>query len=188
MDKPFTTPIEALQKWVQEIPDQLAFLYLEQGEEETERLTFAELERSSRRIGAALQSISRPGERALLVYPPGLDFVKAMYGCLFAGIVPIPTNPPGMNRSLRRLAAIAKDAQASIILAPTLFRLVFEQRDENINDLTPVQWIDITTLEENSSITYKTPDLGPDVLAFIQYTSGSTDIPKGVMISYRNLS
>lgn len=188
MDTPFSTPVENLQHWAQVRPDELAFIFLEQGEIETDRLTFAELDQSSRQMAAHLQTISQPGDRALLLFPTGLDFVKALFGSLYAGVIPIPTNPPGLNRSARRLDAIARDAQASIALTTPEFRQSFIQRDENLPDLMALRWVEHASIEANPGAAWRKSNPSPGDLAFIQYTSGSTNIPKGVMISYRNLS
>ena len=196
METTFSTPVEALQHKAQAEPERTAFIFLEQGEIEAERLTFGELDRQARGIAAYLQSISKPGDRALLIYPTGLDFVKAVYGCLYAGVIPIPTNPPGLNRSARRLDAIAKDADAVLILTTANFQRMFAQRDaedSNAGDpsgagLESLTWVDHASIKIDSGAAWRRPDLSPERLAFIQYTSGSTNVPKGVMISYRNLS
>jgi acyl-CoA synthetase (AMP-forming)/AMP-acid ligase II len=187
MDTNFSTPVEALLNRAKVEPDRLAFIFLEQGEVEAERLTFTELDRGAREIAAYLQTISEPGERALLIYPTSLDFVKAIYGCLYAGIIPVPTNPPGLNRSARRLDTIAKDAQARLALSTPEFLKAFEHRDEHFPELHGLQWVNHASFKAHPDLAWQKPDLSPQKIAFIQYTSGSTSIPKGVMVSYRNL-
>ncbi|MEW5872814.1 MAG: fatty acyl-AMP ligase [Chloroflexota bacterium] len=190
METPFITPVEILQQRAQATPDKLAFALLDQGETETERVTYAELDRSARQIAAYLQAISQPGERAMLIFPPGLDFVRALYGCLYAGVVPIPTNPPGLARSAGRLYAIVKDSQASLVMTTPELHMLFQAYIGTYPDLQEIRWLDSATLQANldPQAPWQPPDLSPERLAFIQYTSGSTNTPKGVMISYRNLS
>lgn len=188
MKFPFITPLDALQERAEEHPDQLAFLYLEQGEFEADRLTFAELHRAACTIAAHLQTIAEPGQRAMLIYPTGLEFIKAMYGCLYAGIVPIPTNPPGRNRSAARLETIAKDAQATIGLTTSGFLQLFEMYRASLPELDALKWIEHSQLEQPINVSYHRPNLRPETLAFIQYTSGSTNTPRGVIVSHGNLS
>src|SRR6266480_7707256 len=82
-------------------PDALAFCFLIDGEEEGPRLTYAGLDRAARSVAAALQDVAGPGDRALLLYPPGLDFITAFFGCQYAGVVPVPAYPPRPSRSVR---------------------------------------------------------------------------------------
>ena len=189
MQTPFSTPVEVLEGRAQAEPEKMAFSYLDQGEVEVDRLTYAQLDQQARTIAAYLQSISQPGERAMLIFPPGLEFVKTMYGCMYAGIAPIPTNPPMLTRSAQRLYTIAKDSLASMVITTPELRMLFEQYSAMFPDLQPLRWLDTSMLHASPDPSaWRRPELGPDQLAFIQYTSGSTNLPKGVRISYRNLS
>jgi acyl-CoA synthetase (AMP-forming)/AMP-acid ligase II len=194
---PFLTPVERLRHWAQVKPDQTAFIFLEQGETEAECLTFGELHRRASDIAVYLRVHAEPGERALLVYPTGLAFVEALCGCLYAGVIPIPTNPPGLNRSARRLDAIARDARASLVLSTAEFMRALDGRQEQLPDLQARRWVDHAVMRGDGQGTGRMPtaptspqaiEVKPGDLAFIQYTSGSTNVPKGVMVSYRNLS
>lgn len=183
----YLSPVEALQQRAQETPEKPSHIFLEQGEVETDRLTFGDLDRQARGIAAYLQTVTNPGERALLIYPTGLDFVRAMYGCLYAGLIPIPTNPPGRNRSARRLEVISQDAQAQVALSTPLFLDAFAQRQENFPELEALRWINHADIEIDPQAPWQRPDQSPNQFAFIQYTSGSTNMPKGVIISNQNL-
>src|SRR5215216_7305834 len=102
-----------------ERPDQVAFTFLADGEAEAGRLAYGELDRQAAAIAAALRETVPPGERALLLYPPGLDFIVAFFGCLYAGVVAVPAYPPHpaqLARSSPRLLAIADDAAVSAVL------------------------------------------------------------------------
>ena len=94
----------------------MAFCYLVDGENEEIRWTYADLDRRARAIAAWLQSLGLQGERALLLYPAGLDFIAAFFGCVYAGVVAVPAYPPRKNRSLERIEAIADDAEAKVTL------------------------------------------------------------------------
>ncbi|HSF38611.1 MAG TPA: AMP-binding protein, partial [Thermoanaerobaculia bacterium] len=99
-------------------PDRTAYVFLAEGEEEQDRLTYAALDARARAIAAALARTCEPGERALLLYPPGLDFVAAFFGCLYAGVIAVPAYPPRSPRMMPRLLAILADARPAVALAP----------------------------------------------------------------------
>src|ERR1700754_3446346 len=101
--------LEVLQSRAKHASDRTAFLYLENGERETDRLTFAELEARVRAAATRLRTVARQGDRALLLYPSGLDFVVAFLGCLYAGVIAVPAYSPRKNRSNERLRAIVHD-------------------------------------------------------------------------------
>ena len=98
--------------------DDLAFLYLANGESDEIPLTYFELDRQARAIGAWLQEQKLVGKRVLLLYPPGVDFIAAFFGCLYAGSVAVPVYPPRKNRSMLRIQAVAQNANAAIALLP----------------------------------------------------------------------
>ncbi|PYR28884.1 MAG: AMP-binding protein [Acidobacteria bacterium] len=168
-------------------PADCAYTFLEDGERPGASVTYAELERRARAIAACLQSRMRPGSRVLLLYPPGLDFVGAFFACLFANVVAVPAFPPGGGRSvsrsgserLARLAAICADAEPSAVLttSETARRLSWAP------DLEVIASDDIV----DSGAAWRDPGVGRRTIAFLQYTSGSTAIPKGVMVTHGNL-
>src|SRR5947199_6967893 len=95
--------VEVLRARAAADPDRRLYTFLADGEREEERLTAAELDRKARSIGAALQEAGLGGQRALLLYPPGLEFVAAFLGCLYGGVAAVPAYPPRSNRNLPRL-------------------------------------------------------------------------------------
>ncbi len=165
-------------------PDKLAYIFLENGETESVRLTYGELDRQARAIASHLQQWQ--GERALLLYPSGLEFISAFMGCLYAGVVAVPVYPPRRNQKLSRLLNIVNDAQASIALTTTSILADIEQRWASDGELAQLKLIATDTIVANGQ------DLVPlsvtqSSLAFLQYTSGSTGIPKGVMVTHGNI-
>ena len=93
-------------------PDDIGFTYLVDGENQQVHLSYGELDRQARAIGAWLEGQDLVGQRALLLYPAGLEFIAAFFGCLYAGVIAVPVYPPRRNRSLNRIQAIADDAEA----------------------------------------------------------------------------
>src|ERR1044071_4019214 len=111
--------VDILRARAAEAPDRHGYVFLDADGRETESLCFGELDLRARAIARALQEEGAGrGERALLLYPPGLDFVAAFFGCLYAGIVAVPVFPPRPNRSQERLRAVAADCDARLVLSP----------------------------------------------------------------------
>ena len=106
-----TTLVELVRHRAKHQRDDVAFTYLIDGEDDIVEMTNGELDRRARAIGAWLESHNLGGERALLLYPPGLEFITAFFGCLYAGVVAVPVYPPRRNRSLERIQTIADDAK-----------------------------------------------------------------------------
>ncbi|WP_036476578.1 fatty acyl-AMP ligase [Myxosarcina sp. GI1] len=164
-----------------------AFIYLKDGETETDRLTYGKLDLHARAIATYLQSICSQGDRALLIYPSGLDFISAFFGCLYGGIVAVPAYPPKPNRPWSRVRSIVEDAAAKIVLTT---RTILEQQGKKLRDfpdLAALTWIATDEIESNLATEWQKPNLNSNSLAFLQYTSGSTGNPKGVMVSHGNL-
>jgi acyl-CoA synthetase (AMP-forming)/AMP-acid ligase II len=188
MEYPFLNPVEILQWRAAETPDRLSHLLLGASEAENQSLTYGQMNSAVREMAAHLQSVAEPGERALLVYPTSLEFIVAMYACLYAGVVPIPTNPPGMNRSAQRLEAIARDARARLVLTTPEYQAAFLAEAAQFPDFAALKWVTREAVQAGGGHSLQIPNITPESLAFMQYTSGSTNIPKGVLISYRNIS
>ncbi len=167
--------------------DELAFLYLVDGENEEVSLTYAELDRQARGIAAWLQAHGLQGQRALLLYPPGLDFIASFFGCLYAGVVAVPAYPPRMNRSLGRIQAIAADCDARVALTTGAVLERVQPLLGASRDLLKIRWRATDESHAGIESKWEYPDVGPGTLAFLQYTSGSTGRPKGVMLTHGNL-
>jgi acyl-CoA synthetase (AMP-forming)/AMP-acid ligase II len=182
----------ALAYRAEEMPGERAFTLIEHGEDD-QTLTFQELHRQAQDIAALLLEKMPATGRALLLFPPGLDYVRALYGCFQAGIVAVSAPPPQPNRlhrTLPRLEAIAADAEISAVLTIDFIR---EAAQSDAADsflkkggpLTEVQWIATDTAPEGGEVEVARPDLS--TMAFLQYTSGSTRDPRGVVLSHDNL-
>ena len=162
--------------------EQTAFTFLQDGETELTSVTYQKLDEQARAIAALLQNLKAKGERALLLYHPGLEFISAFFGCLYAGVIAVPAYPPKQNRSIHRLQAIISDAKATFALTTQSL-------------LTSISQLQLATSEihclatDNISLDRAKDwqDQHITDLAFLQYTSGSTGTPKGVMVSHHNL-
>ncbi|MDZ8261463.1 non-ribosomal peptide synthetase [Nostoc sp. ChiQUE01b] len=170
-----------------QMPHTQAFTFLEDGETQELTLTYHELDRRSRAVAAQLQALGLRGECAILLYPSGLDYLIAFFGCLYAGVVAVPAYPPRNQRKTPRIQAISIDAQASIALTttamlPTLQSILTpETKQGNFH------WLTTDNIAQGIEDSWQQPAINGDTLAFLQYTSGSTGTPKGVMLSHGNL-
>jgi acyl-CoA synthetase (AMP-forming)/AMP-acid ligase II/acyl carrier protein len=182
-----TTLVELLRLRAQNLPEKLAYTFLVDGESKEINLTYAELDQQAQVIATQLQGITTMGERALLLYPPGLDYIAAFFGCLYAGIIAVPTYPPRRNRPDPRIQAIVTDAQASVVLTTTKILSDITPRLVHTPALKNLHWIATDNLTNNFTNLWQNPKIHSDTLAFLQYTSGSTGTPKGVMVSHGNL-
>lgn len=183
----FSTLVNLLRYRALQQPKQTAFIFLQDGEAEIARLTYEDLDKLSRVIATRLQSLTVPGDRALLLYPPGLEFISAFFGCLYAGVLAIPAYPPRPNRSMERLNSIIADAQAKVALTTTSILVELERRLAEVPNIALRKWLSTDEINDDWASLWKEPAVDSDSLAFLQYTSGSTGTPKGVMVSHGNL-
>jgi acyl-CoA synthetase (AMP-forming)/AMP-acid ligase II len=183
----FKTLGDILWDRTQNQPNQIAYTFLSDGETQEIKITYQELYICAQRVAAKLKSLEVSHERALLLYPSGLEFIAAFFGCLYAGVIAIPVNLPRRNQKMSRLVAIAADSQSTIALTTTsLLTSIKEQFSQN-TELADLVCLGTDLTSGDLTDDCSQPIFTPNTLAFLQYTSGSTGTPKGVMVSHSNL-
>ena len=171
-------------------PDRLAYTFLSNGEDESGKFTYADVARRSAAVGATLRDAAAPGERAILLYAPGLEFIEAFYGCLLSKVVAVPVYPPDptrLERSLQRLGAIVDDAKPSLVLTTSAIQAMAQAMLPADSPLMVMRWVATDQAESFGADATSFVEAAGNDLAFLQYTSGSTASPKGVMVSHGNL-
>ena len=181
------TFVDVLRYFAATQPQRVAYTFLQDGESNAISMSYQETDRRARSIAAWLQAHSLSGERVLLLYPSSLDYIAAFYGCLYAGATAVPVYPPRLNRPSTRLQTIIANAQAKLVLTTGDIFHRLERRFEHMPDLAAMKWLNTDTLENGLEAEWQRPNITPATLAFLQYTSGSTSNPKGVMVTHSNL-
>jgi thioester reductase-like protein len=179
--------VELLRLRSHEHPDRLGYSFLGADEAPRRKLTYGELDRQARAIGAHLSGIAAPGERVLLLLPHEPEYVAAFFGCLYADLVAVPAFPPSTRRVDGRISAIAEDADASVVLAAERTLAALAGNVERYPALRGRRWIAVETLLGADDAGSTPSPGGRSALAYLQYTSGSTSTPRGVMISHANV-
>ncbi|HZN32297.1 MAG TPA: aminotransferase class I/II-fold pyridoxal phosphate-dependent enzyme [Pirellulaceae bacterium] len=183
---PTTTLIDSLRYWTEQQPQETAYYYTD-GEDQEQALTYEQFDRHARAIAARLTDLGLTGQRALLLYPQGLEFVVAWFGCLYAGVIAVPAFPPRRNRNMERIKAIADDCQAQAALTEQDVLGRIEDLLEDAPSLKQLHWLATDRVSDTEGAGWNPPRIDPASLAMLQYTSGSTGTPKGVMLSHANL-
>ena len=182
--RPIRSLIDLLRERAATMPDRPAYTFLNDGETVGASTTWGELERRSRAIAVAISSRVEPSSRVLVMFPPSLDFVPAFFGAIYAGAIAVPAYPPAgarADRVLSRLKGMIGDAGVELVLAP---RAVMSA---GVPALECLSWLDPADVPDNLADEWRVPKVTGESIAFLQYTSGSTSSPRGVMVSHRNL-
>lgn len=182
-----TSLVDLLEAKVQISPDKEAYIFLADGKNISDRLTYQELAARAKAIAADLQSQTQFGERVILLYPAGLEFITVFFGCIYAGIIAIPLPPPDMFRSqanLSLLQEVIDDAEPTLVLTTAELLPHFKSISSQYKNIT---WLTINNISEESANKWQEVSLYKNSIAYLQYTSGSTSLPKGVNISHGNL-
>jgi acyl-CoA synthetase (AMP-forming)/AMP-acid ligase II/alkanesulfonate monooxygenase SsuD/methylene tetrahydromethanopterin reductase-like flavin-dependent oxidoreductase (luciferase family) len=168
-------------------PDDVAFGFVPSGDGEPSTLSRAGLETEARRIASLLAGRIAPGARALLVFEPGLDFLAAFFGALFAGVIAVPVFPPLPPRfaGFDHLERVQRDAGAEAILTSSALSELADSVPGGRERLRNVRWI--VTDRDGDAEAWRDPGVTSSTIAFLQYTSGSTSEPRGVVLRHEHL-
>ncbi|MCB9761282.1 MAG: SDR family NAD(P)-dependent oxidoreductase [Alphaproteobacteria bacterium] len=191
LSQKLTSLVELARFRALEAPDAIVYTYLLDGEDEEWNLTAGELDRKARATAAMMIARgAKPGDRALLLYPPGLDFIVGFFGCLYANVIAVPAYPPdpmNLERTLPRLQGIVKDCDVKKVLTTGPLFQMAGLLTPLAPEIVELDWLATDGLEPGLADAWRDPSVNPQDLAFLQYTSGSTGTPKGVMVSHGNL-
>ena len=179
---PMTDFVAVSRYWAAEKPTVPAFFFAD-GDETVARFTYEELDRRARAVATQLQQMGGQGQRVLLLYRPGLEFVAGFFGCLYAGATAVPAFPPRRNRNNQRIQAISVDAGAKFAFTTQDVLDRVGPALENASSLKELAWVATDQVENERADDWVDPLITPEHIAVLQYTSGSTGTPKGVVRS-----
>ena len=179
----FSSLVALLARRATSQPDDRAYIFLSDRGAEEAVLTFRQLHEAAQALAAKLTEITQPGDRAILVFPPGLEFLVAFFGCLIARVIAVPMMVPRRQSARDSSAGIMANCEPVVALTSPAFAI---RNDLQARFSSGMQWlsVDLRQIERGAA---DLPQPEPEAIAFLQYTSGSTSEPKGVAVSHANL-
>jgi len=190
LDNRSATWVNVIRNRAQHRPERVLYTFLVDGDARESRLTYRELDQRARAIAGKLQQHLLPGDRVLLLYPPGLNYIAAFFGCLCASVVAVPACPPHPARlelTVPRLRSIVADVRPRMVLTTVSGLGLAEALVRNAGELSSLQWLATDSLDLELAEEWRDPEVSADSIALVQYTSGSTATPKGVVLTHGNL-
>lgn len=187
MDQRYETFLDVLEERKENSPQNIAFTFLENGENEEISITYLDLYFHVTALAALLQERAIFQRSVLLLFHSGLEYIIAFLATLQAGGISVPAYPPKNNKNLDRFTSIIDDCNPAIILSTRPVKNHSQPIFSDIPSLSQLNWICVEERDLNRIKEWKRPALASEDIAFLQYTSGSTGSAKGVMISHKNL-
>lgn len=184
---PASTLVDVLRFRSEASPNRSAYIFLRDGSGSELACTYKELDLQARKIAAWLQRDGLCGDRVLLVYPQGIEYIAAFLGCLYAGSIAVPVYPPRLNRNLGRIVTVVKDCRPSIALTSRALFSKIQSAAEKEPEFASLLWYATEEIDSDIADRWMPRAIDEKSIAFLQYTSGSTAEPKGVMVSHGNL-
>jgi acyl-CoA synthetase (AMP-forming)/AMP-acid ligase II len=183
-----STIVSLLRMRADQQPRRVGYTYL--SAPGTAEITYAELDRRARAIGCMLSELGIRGKLAMLMYPPGIDYIAAFFGCLYAGAIAVPACPPDPmwpDRSLSDLVAVVRDAKPSFVLTTAVTGAVLGSMSRSSPELSRLRIMATDELPAGRAEAWEPVAVPADSIALLQYTSGSMSAPQGVALTHRNL-
>ncbi len=186
MNRSWHTLVTLLRERAQLQGEACAYTFLDYGRSTRESITYAQLDERARALASVLQDSGAPGQRVVLLFHSGLEYLCAFFACLYAGKVAVPVYPPSQSRHMARVSAVVADADPACIMsttsvATTIRNMSLEHR------VSECRWILTDAVDNARADDWRDADVQPSQIAFLQYTSGSTGRPKGVMVTHENI-
>ncbi|MCV7384950.1 type I polyketide synthase [Mycolicibacter longobardus] len=182
------TLVDLLRQRAAQRGDKLAFTFSRDGDEhEISQVSYRELDLRARRIATDLQGQGAAGERVLVLCPPGLDFIASFFGCLYAGAIAIPVHPPMREHLLPRVESIIADVQPGFALTTSEIEPKIKPAIDTLPGGRALRWTITDVNVAGSEAAWVAPQIDGESIAMLQYTSGSTSAPKGVVLTHGNL-
>lgn len=184
------TLIELVATRAEQCGERVAYTFVSDRDDRADSITYAALDQRARALATCLQQRDVAGRPVMLLCPPGIDYVVAFLGTLYAGAIAVPAYPPDPNwltRMLPRLESIVRDCRPTLALTTANVSRLVPKILETSTAFAEVEWIAVDDAAEPSGLVWREPSVGANSIAFLQYTSGSTADPKGVIVTHGNL-
>jgi acyl-CoA synthetase (AMP-forming)/AMP-acid ligase II len=189
MDTPVEvrTLVELLEHRARCLGNKPAFEFIQAHDENNDGITYAQLHRRALSVAGQLQAKFGPGDRVWLLFPPGLEFISAFFGCLYAGIIAVPLCPPRVRRLTPSLEPVFSASRPAAVLTTSEHLNHAAGLYGDFQALLELPWVAVDQVSDDWAASWRDPEVNQRDVAFLQYTSGSTATPKGVMLSHHNL-